>query len=806
MLFVISVSGIHSVAGISRPITPIVNAGGPYDGTEGTAINFDSSATYDPEERITAWLWDFGDGQSSTEQNPTHVYLEDGTYSVKLSVTYKALILIDITDEDSTTAKVADTDPEAKFSTSRTSGFEPLTITFNDQTTTHDGIYAWLWDFGDGQTSEEQNPTHTYTEGVYTVSLTVTEEDGDTDTKTEKDIITVEPPPNVPPEADFIYQSSPKTTTSEIIVFTDRSSDIDGTIISWFWDFGDGTTSTQKNPTHQYSKIGKFTITLTVEDDDAATSRATKQITVHDVNPPITVHDYDGLWHTTDFSINLLATDNHSGVAETYYKINNGATQRLSVNGQPKITMESPNNTIEYWSTDNDGNEEEHHIIFNIKLDKTAPTADAGPDITTDENTVVTLGGNSKDNIQIANYTWNLFDNGLKTLTGENPQYTFYTPGIYNITLTVTDPALNSANDALTITVLDVTKPIANAGDDIIIYEGGTATFVASKSTDNVKINSYVWTFTDVFPQSLNGATPTYAFTTVGVYEITLTVTDEQGNSATDSVMVTVIDASVPIADAGDDQTIVEDTLVKFDGSASYDNVGIISYVWTFTDGKIQSLEGAKVEYYFETPGEYLITLKVTDAENNSSTDSITVIVQAKAAFIIEVQNKENAVENNPIIFNAINSSDTDGIVNYCWNFGDNTIKNTSDPSVAHVYTEPGNYTVELLVTDITGKVNHFDFVIVVHQDSDANQLADYLEEDKKNGASETLESPNAIDSTSTSDKNNLQQNKSTAPKVHTFYGRSLADLLTIFFCVFVVSCILFYIRQLKLADEQGKK
>lgn len=91
--------------------------------------------------------------------------------------------------------------------------------------------------------------------------------------------------------------------------------------------------------------------------------------------PPVTHDDYDGLWHAVGFVITLTATDVWSGVAETYYKINNGPTRTLSTNGQPHITVGGANNTLEYWSVDNVGNEElPHKLLTGIKSDDTAPT------------------------------------------------------------------------------------------------------------------------------------------------------------------------------------------------------------------------------------------------------------------------------------------------------------------------------------------------------------------------------------------------------------------------------------------------
>jgi Tol biopolymer transport system component len=92
-----------------------------------------------------------------------------------------------------------------------------------------------------------------------------------------------------------------------------------------------------------------------------------------DSNAPVTVADYDNSWHVIDYNINLTATDDLSGVAETHYKINGGSTQTVSINGQPLITTEGADNTLEYWSIDAAGNEETHKVLSGIKLDKTAP-------------------------------------------------------------------------------------------------------------------------------------------------------------------------------------------------------------------------------------------------------------------------------------------------------------------------------------------------------------------------------------------------------------------------------------------------
>jgi len=102
--------------------------------------------------------------------------------------------------------------------------------------------------------------------------------------------------------------------------------------------------------------------------------------------PPTTSHDYDGLWHTSDFTITLSSLDSESGVEETYYQINEGETRTLSIDGQPFITTESADNKLEYWSEDISGNVETVNVLSGIKLDKTNPII--GNTVTTPEDDI----------------------------------------------------------------------------------------------------------------------------------------------------------------------------------------------------------------------------------------------------------------------------------------------------------------------------------------------------------------------------------------------------------------------------------
>jgi PKD repeat protein len=241
-----------------------------------STITFTDTSS-DPDTPIASWHWDFGDGNSSTQQNPTHQYPVKGTYNVALTVTdsYDGS-----TDNITKSITVLNSPPIVAFTYSPTSPTDLETIQFTSTSSDFDGtITNYTWDFGDGSVSYEQNPQHKYADdGVYTVTLTVKDNENATNSTTKS--ITVL---NIPPTADFSYQpSNPRTTST--VRFKDNSTDPDGTIVSYYWDFGDGTNSTERNPEHRYYVSGKYEVTLTVTDDDNATD--TKSLNVYVEGPP----------------------------------------------------------------------------------------------------------------------------------------------------------------------------------------------------------------------------------------------------------------------------------------------------------------------------------------------------------------------------------------------------------------------------------------------------------------------------------------------------------------------------------------
>ena len=205
-----------------------------------------------------SYLWDFGDGNGSTIEHPSHTYGQIGTYTVMLTVSNSA-------GSNSTSAQVTITDvpPLASFTSSSPDELGQETTFSNTSTGTN---LSYLWDFGDGNGSTEPNPTHTYNQiGTYSVMLTVSNSAGSNSTSAQVTIT------DVPPLASFT-SSSPDQIGQET-TFNNTSS---GSNLSYLWDFGDGNSSTEPNPTHTYGQTGNYTVVLTVSNSAGANSTSVR--------------------------------------------------------------------------------------------------------------------------------------------------------------------------------------------------------------------------------------------------------------------------------------------------------------------------------------------------------------------------------------------------------------------------------------------------------------------------------------------------------------------------------------------------
>jgi len=249
---------------ISVVITPVASfKAEPVSGAAPLLVKFTDTSDGNPIK----WLWKYGDGGYSFDQNPYHLYKNPGLYTVTLTVSNKAG-----PDTETITNMIEVTSlPLAGFTANRTSGSSPLAVQFKDTST--GSPTSWLWKFCDGGNSTNQNPVYVFENpGTYTVELFVRNDAGNS-TEIKEAYIKVEEGLH----ADFEYATSnPKNTAPLSVAFTDRSS---GKVLKWTWRFGDGYISNDRNPIHNYPLPGTYAVTLSVTGLSGSDSM-TKTITV----------------------------------------------------------------------------------------------------------------------------------------------------------------------------------------------------------------------------------------------------------------------------------------------------------------------------------------------------------------------------------------------------------------------------------------------------------------------------------------------------------------------------------------------
>jgi PKD repeat protein len=255
------------------PVLPVADfSASTTNGDAPLTVNFIDLSSGDP----ASWSWDFDDDgiEDATTQNPSYTYSVPGVYTVTLTAT-NAYGFDEETKVEYINVTLPASDPlVADFGGSPIIGEAPLTVRFTDLSS--GDLVSWAWNFGTDYISIQQNPVYTYSQpGNYTVMLTVVDFGLNVDLEIKSNYITVTGQTGNPPVAEFTY-----TATGLSVDFTDQSTDSDGSVVAWNWNFGDDTISTAQNPSHPYATSGTYTVTLTVTDDDGATDTVSKAVTV----------------------------------------------------------------------------------------------------------------------------------------------------------------------------------------------------------------------------------------------------------------------------------------------------------------------------------------------------------------------------------------------------------------------------------------------------------------------------------------------------------------------------------------------
>ncbi|MCB9039116.1 MAG: PKD domain-containing protein [Lewinellaceae bacterium] len=586
------------------------------------------------------WLWSFGDGNSSAQQNPQHTYSAPGTYEVCLTSSSPCG-----SDQTCSMVVIACAEPAAGFLAQRNG----LTVNFTDTTTNMPS--QWIWSFGDGANSNLQNPQHVFAApGAYTVCLLAASVCGSD--QVCRQIIVSCPAP----QAAFGFQSDELTLS-----FTDQSPNAP---TSWNWDFGDGATSTQANPQHAYALPGNYQVCLqvgsvcgstevcqTVSAGCAAPEPAyafqADELSLSFTDQ--TTNDPEAwLWTFGDGGSSTLPNPQHDYAAPGSYQV---CLQASSLCGQNTACQV-------------------------IEVSCAAPQSAF---IYTPSALTVSFADNSLP--AASQWSWVFGDGGASSEA--NPQHTYAAPGTYTACLQVS--TLCGSTQSCQTFSLSCAAPIAG----FTFTDNQLAVSFADQSTNAP--TQWQWNFGD--GATSTQANPQHTYSLPGTYQVCLTAGSVCGmTQVCQNLTVNCLAPQANFNYSGDE-------LAFSFNDISTNNPA--SWLWAFGDGNNSTEQNPT--HAFEFPGSYLVCLSVSSPCGNTQRCELVEVscTPPQAGF-------SYTADGQAVSFQDTSSA---GAIAWLWAFGDGN--SSTQPNPQHLYSQPGAYEVCLTVSNICGNTQSCNTLMV---------------------------------------------------------------------------------------------
>jgi len=631
---------------------------------EGETASFIDLSTFEVGNEITTWSWDLGDGTTSSDESPYHLYTGSGTYSVTLDVTTPYCASSGALSVTVEAKPIADVTPSAQI------GCSPMLV---DLTNNSIGGTTADWTFGDGGTSTSWSASHTYIntgtqDSIYTVQLIVGTGTGCSDTTTT--LITVSPPVH----AQFSHNAMPGCAPFDVD-FTNQSTAAN----SYEWNFGDGTTSTLVSPSHQYVNISYFldihTITLIANSSSGCADTVSQQILVYP---------------TPEFNFTALPDSGCSPLSVTFPSVVGAVSYEWDYGDGTTGTGPSPTHIFVNNST-NDLQLPVTLIGANAFgcMDTTSSIVTVYPDPTA-QFSLDTVAGCHPFTAQMTNqstganeFHWTYGD-GMSSDTTDAVHahsWTNYSgpwATNFNVSLTV------STDHGCTSTVSETIQvyPLVTSG--FVTDTSGCAPLNAAFANVSSGASAYTWDFGDGQTDTLSSPSHIYANQGLNdvVFNASLIATNSFG--CTDTAYAQMFVHPQPIAQfVPSSQAGCQPLLVDLEDLS----IGATNLAWDLGDGQTVNGGPGNVSHtYSNTSSDPVLYDPVLIAStihgcSDTATSQIEVFPPITAVFSIDT------VVCSPFISNIINSSV--GAVNYLWTMGDGVILAEQNP--IHTYVNSTN-------------------------------------------------------------------------------------------------------------------
>lgn len=521
------------------------------------------------------YAWSFGNNTGSSLTNPTAVYTYPGSYTVKLIATSSAGC------QDSATRNVTVYGPTGTFSYSPTSGCNPLTVSFS---AVSNNTASYIWDMSNGitQTTTGNSFTYTYTQnGQYLPKLILS--DGASCLVPIQGIDTIKVDYV---SGDFTFTQTP-LCDSGVVQFNDTVYSSLSTVNSYSWDFGDGSSSTSNDPTHNYTAAGNYNVRLIIGNTNGCKDTIIKTVVIHG-KPNVSVTPAQSSFCQGQATgISLTASG-----ASTYTWAPTGGLSCTSCANPTAL----PTTTTTYVVTGVDTN-------GCSNTDTAVITVNPKPSVNGGSNKTICVGGSVQLTASGANsYTWTPTGT-LSCTTCTSPFATPSSTTVYSVIGTDN----NGCKDTADVTVSVNTQPTVSAGANQTVCIGDSVRLIATGAS------TYTWTPTTTL--SCTSCDTTFASPTTTT---TYTVIGTSGNNCSDTATVTVSVNTLPNVNASND------TAICIGNSAQLIATGANTYTWTPT-ATLSCGVCANPTATPTTTTDYVVT--GTDGNGCKNTDTVAVTI-----------------------------------------------------------------------------------------------------------------------------------------------------------------------------------
>ncbi|WP_048107514.1 PKD domain-containing protein [Methanosarcina barkeri] len=664
----------------------------PTSGKSPLSVSFTDQSTGSP----ASWKWDFGDGTNSTEKNPVHIYRKAGKYSVTLTLNETGN-KTEVTKSSYITISNGYEAPIAAFSASPTSGKTPLSVSFTDQST--GSPTSTKWTFGDGTYSTGKNPVHTYSKaGLYSITLAVSNADGSS-TLTKTGYILVSNVLN-PPVPGF----SASLTSGKSPLTVDFIGQSTGLQTERKWSFGDGNTSTEKNPVHTFNKSGLYSVTLTASDEIGSNALTkTGYIAVSsDLSIPVTSFSASP---TSGKSPLTVSFNGQSTGSPTAWKWNFGDGSNSTEKNPVHTYNESGLYSVKLTASNSNGSNaltKTGYIAVVSNVSNTSVTSfSASP---TSGKVPLTVNFTDKSTGKPSSWKWTFGDGDNSTEM--NPVHTYNKSGNYTVALTTTsEGGSDKVQKSNYISVVSVNGSVVSGPDHTVPVTAFSATPTAGSMPLTVSFTdqstgspaSWRWTFGDGTTSA--DKNPVHTYNKSGRYTVTLTASSANGSNAltkTGYIYVSNVLAAPVTSYFASPTSGNMPLVVRFTDQSTG---APTAWRWAFGDGNTSTDKNPV--YTYNKSGRYTVTLTAINANGSSALTKSSYIAVSSVLAAPAASFSASPVSGKAPLAVGFTDQSTGSPASWKWDFGDGS--NSTEKNPVHTYNESGLYSIKLAVSNSNG-------------------------------------------------------------------------------------------------------